>query len=90
MLAGSLFVARNRRFPPFTVIRAAALLSAGGIALMPFLPSFWALLVPLWLCSLQDGANHDRPFKGRFDWPYKGLVLVCPLKQACPDFCHCS
>ncbi len=56
MLAGSLFVARNRRFPPFTVIRAAALLSAGGIALMPFLPSFWALLVPLWLCSLQDGA----------------------------------
>ena len=27
MLAGSLFVARNRRFPPFTVIRAAALLS---------------------------------------------------------------
>ena len=56
MLAGSLFVAHNRRFSLFTVIRAVAILSACGIALMPFLPSFWILLIPLLLCALQDGA----------------------------------
>ena len=30
------------------------------------------------------------PSRGGLIWPYKGPVRVCPLKQACPDFCHCS